>query len=634
MKSTPFNSSTVVSFFAINQLSYYLVVLWVLTFISCRSNSIPTFEPFNDSSVTTIPEEVGTLRIWQELLEDVTLANQPRALLLDHGEESLTLRINLIRSAQKSISIQTFSWEFDEVGKLILWELIQANQKRGIQVKLLIDHMFNEHQPDVIALLSTLGPSFEIKYFNPSAKKLSPSFIEKFSDLTIDFHDHNVRLHNKLLLVDNYIALTGGRNINNHYFDQVIGMNYKDRDVLLILPSGTEITNCFYSYWNSNNSISTRELIDVKKLLVENNFSKSLQKRRFFEYDIFKQISTQASNTKYIQDHFTDLLSEVERVEWIYDEPDKVDRAPVSNSAVTKRLLALMKDAESDIVIQSPYVVLSSDIQKAFTELKQKRNDVSVVISTNSLAATDNWVTYAANYKEKRVYLEELNLEMWEFKPIPTDIANMMSYEKLLSRLPFRRELSQQGVAHFKISKSLPVIGTGTGNNQIKSRGRKNIHLNAVPYLSLHAKSLVIDEQIAFVGSYNLDPRSEIYNTELGVIIHDKNFSSKLKHSIKNDIQPQNSYLIEIKKERPLLSKINMILYRISEAFPFIDLWPIRAHSSFELKAGKEQVPAGSGDFFHNWKDVGNFPGLPFFTKKQMSARMFKATGMIFKPLL
>ena len=124
--------------------------------------------------------------------------------------------------------------------------------------------------------------------------------------------------------------------------------------------------------------------------MIENNFSKSLQKRRFFEYDIFKQISAQASNIKYIQDHFTDLLCEVERVEWIYDLPDKVDRAPVSNSAVTKRLLALMKDAESDVVIQSPYVVLSSDIQNAFTELKQKRNDVSVVISTNSLAATDN----------------------------------------------------------------------------------------------------------------------------------------------------------------------------------------------------------------------------------------------------
>ena len=86
MKITPFHFSTVVSFFAVNKLSHYLVVLWVFTFISCRSNSIPTFESFNDSSVTTIPEEVGTLRIWQELLEDVTSANQPRALLLDHGE--------------------------------------------------------------------------------------------------------------------------------------------------------------------------------------------------------------------------------------------------------------------------------------------------------------------------------------------------------------------------------------------------------------------------------------------------------------------------------------------------------------------------------------------------------------------
>ncbi|MDG1326006.1 MAG: phospholipase D family protein [Opitutales bacterium] len=605
----------------------------VFSFISCRSNSIPTFEPFDGSSATPF-SDAGTFRVWRELLEEVTLANKPRALLLDHGEESLTLRINLIRSAKKSISIQTFSWEFDEVGKLILWELIQANQQRGIQVKLLIDHMFNEHQPEVIALLSTLGPSFEIKYFNPSAKRLSPSFIEKLSDLTIDFHDHNVRLHNKLFLIDNCIALTGGRNINNHYFDQVIGMNYKDRDVLLILPSSTEITNCFYSYWNSNNSISTRELIDVKKLLAENNFSKSLQKKRFFEYDIFKQISARASNKKYIHDQFVVPLCEVERVEWIYDLPDKVDRAPVSNSAVTTRLLDLMKGAETDVVIQSPYVVLSSDIQKAFAELKQKRNNVSVVISTNSLAATDNWITYAANYKEKRVYLEELNLEMWEFKPIPTDISNMMNYQQLLTRLPFKRELAPQNLISFKTNKTLPEFSVNTGIDKIKTRGRKNIHLQTVPYLSLHAKSLVIDEQIAFVGSYNLDPRSEIYNTELGVIIYDETFSSQLKQSINNDIQPQNSYLIEIKKERPLLSKINMILYRISESFPFIDLWPIRAHSSFELKRGKEPVPPGHVDFFHNWKDVGNFPGLPFFTKKQMSARIFKATGMIFKPLL
>ena len=610
------------------------LVVTAVGIISCRSTSTKIFEPYSDELSVNDSVDNGTPKLWNNILEQVSLNNKPRALILDHGEQSLILRINLIRSAQKSISIQTYSWEFDEVGKFILWELIQANQRRGVQVKLLIDHMLNEHEPEMIAFLSSLSPNFEIKYFNTSSKKLSSTFIEKISDLTIDFHDHNARLHNKLLLIDDAFAITGGRNINNHYYDQVIGLNYKDRDVLVALSNSEEILKCFDSYWNSHHSIPTRELFDVSQLIKEKNFSTSIRKNRFFDYNLFDEISIQANDENSIKDLFLKSLWEVDRVEWVYDLPGKVDRAPASDSAVTKRLLALMKAAENEVIIQSPYVVLSEDVQQVFNQLKKKKEEVAVVISTNSLAATDNWVTYAANYKEKRVYLEELNLQMWEFKPIPTDISKMMSYEKLLSRYPFRRELPLLGVSDFKINKSLPVIENSTNFLKIKSQGRKNPHLKTAPFLSLHAKSFVIDNSVAFVGSYNLDPRSEIYNTELGVIIHDEHFSYQLKKSIQRDILPRNSYLIAIKKNRPLLSMINMILYRISEKIPFMDLWPIRPHSSFELKQNQLIVPVGHRDFFKNWKDVGNFPGLPFFTKKQLSARIFKATAMIFKPLL
>jgi len=223
---------------------------------------------------------------------------------------------------------------------------------------------------------------------------------------------------------------------------------------------------------------------------------------------------------------------------------------------------------------------------------------------------------------------------MWEFKPIPSDISIMMSYEKLLTRYPFKRELPFHGVSSFKINKSLPIIEATRGFSKIRSRGRKNPHLQTAPFLSLHAKSFVIDEKVAFIGSYNLDPRSEIYNTELGVIIHDKMFSCKLKKSIQQDILPQNSYLIGIKKNRPVLSRINRILYSLSESIPFFDLWPIRPHSSFELKENQLPVQLGHKDFFQNWKDVGNFPGMKLFTKKELSARMFKVAGMVFKPLL
>jgi phosphatidylserine/phosphatidylglycerophosphate/cardiolipin synthase-like enzyme len=613
-----------------NKKILYLLIL--LSFVSCRNQTLPKFESFVNNALSDQAIRCGTSKTWGTIREIVSKTGKPRALLLDHGEESLILRINLIRSAEESILIQTFSWEFDEVGKFILWELIRANQDRGVKVQLLIDHMFNEHQPEMIAFLSTLDPNFQIKYFNPSAKKLSPSFLEKFSDIAIDFHDYNARLHNKLLLIDDFIAVTGGRNINNHYFDQVIGMNYKDRDILVILPDAEEILECFKLYWNSDQSIHTSELVDVRNIIVKDEFSKSVEKHRFFDYNVFNEISSSASDERIIQSLFMHQLLEIERIEWIYDLPDKVEKAPDYNSAVSQRLLRLMQTAEEEIIIQSPYVVLSSDTQKVFRELMNK--DVQVTISTNSLAATDNWVTYAANYNEKRVYLEDLKLKMWEFKPIPSGILHMMNYDKLLKRKPFEREYDFQSGNKFKIKKFFINKKKNSSKPDIHKVNRENPYLHTAPFLSLHAKSSVIDEKVSFIGSFNLDPRSEIYNTELGIIIHDKQFTLLLKKSIQSDISPENSYLIGIKKNRPLLSLINKFLYRFSEAIPFVDLWPIRPHSSFELKSGGIPVESGHHDFFKNWKNVGNFPGLSFFAKKQISARIFKATGMIFKPLL
>ena len=114
---------------------------FLFAFISCRSRSQETFEPYSGHPDDHEPAK-GTPDLWQTIQRDLNSDKKPKALLLEHGEQSLLLRINLIRSARKSISIQTYSWEFDEVGKFILWELIQANQTYGVRVELLIDHMF------------------------------------------------------------------------------------------------------------------------------------------------------------------------------------------------------------------------------------------------------------------------------------------------------------------------------------------------------------------------------------------------------------------------------------------------------------------------------------------------------------
>ena len=53
----------------------------------------------------------------------------------------------------------------------------------------------------------------------------------------------------------------------------------------------------------------------------------------------------------------------------------------------------------------------------------------------------------------------------------------------------------------------------------------------------MHAKSLVIDGRVAFVGSYNLDPRSERLNTEAGLLVEDEEFAGELQAEIERDVR-------------------------------------------------------------------------------------------------
>ena len=618
------------------KLSHLLFFACLLA-IGCTNRVIPTVGSVDDFSNYTKSYYSGTAKVWNEELTKSRNSGKSRAIILDHGENALALRINLIRSAQKSIRIQTFAWAFDEVGKFLLWELVRAHEDRGIKIEILIDHMFSDHDPRTISFLSTLGSGFQIKYFNPSANRLSPSLLDKLADATVDFHGHNSRLHNKLFVVDDLLAITGGRNVSNRYFDQSIGMNYKDRDVLLILPEEGKLRSLLDQYWQDVHSVPSGQMLEVSEFLERVPSPIELGRRDFCPYPIFDEIGAKASDEEWIVETFLDRSCEVDSVTWIYDLPEKVTQAPVELSTVSIALTRAIASARSEVIIQSPYFVLSEDAQELFEIKKANSPEVRVIVSTNSLAATDNWPTYAAHYREKRIYMEDLGLIMWEFRPIPKDIPDMMSYEKLLYRLPLPSETIKYGQRKFKIDKTLPPLGEVSQEVGVPSKTkdkRLNRHLQTPPYLSLHAKSMVVDANASYVGSYNLDPRSDSYNTEVGILIVDEGFARSLRDSILTDASPANSYLIGSRKKRPVLSAINKLLNLISEKIPFWDPWPIRSHTSYRLRAGKESVPEGHPGFFSNWEDVGNFPGLNLWAKKQISTRIFKATGMILKPLL
>ena len=67
-----------------------------------------------------------------------------------------------------------------------------------------------------------------------------------------------------------------------------------------------------------------------------------------------------------------------------------------------------------------------------------------------------------------------------------------------------------------------------------------------VPHFGLHAKTTVYDRKTVFVGSFNLDPRSENLNTEIGFLIESEELANEVADSILADMGPGNAWLVRL----------------------------------------------------------------------------------------
>ena len=67
--------------------------------------------------------------------------------------------------------------------------------------------------------------------------------------------------------------------------------------------------------------------------------------------------------------------------------------------------------------------------------------------------------------------------------------------------------------------------------------------------LVLHAKTLVIDRRLVYIGSFNMDPRSTHLNTEIGLIIDSPSLAQAVAALIERDMAPHNSWRLELTAE-------------------------------------------------------------------------------------
>jgi putative cardiolipin synthase len=302
-----------------------------------------------------------------------------------------------------------------------------------------------------------------------------------------------------------------------------------------------------------------------------------------------QNILRDADDRQLMHNLFVNTAHHVDKIEYYYDLPHGSKETDPERLNVTGGLYAALAAAENSVVIQSPYLVLSKRLRKLFKKLRKEHPDIELLFSTNSLAATDAFSAYAFTHKHKKHYVKTLGFNVYEFRPYPLDAS------EFFPRMPLLITEKKNGVSSGRI----PAVGP---NPTLDMPG---------PRSGLHAKSFVIDGSVSMVGSHNLDPRGEGYNTENGVIIYDQNFARELEGSIRKDTEPGNSWVVAMKPAGlPVLGGINGAIESVSRSLPVFDIWPYRSTTLYELNPGATPMLPGTEGFYQSYRNVGSFPGV------------------------
>jgi putative cardiolipin synthase len=404
------------------------------------------------------------------------------AYVLDTGAEALLARAWLAEHARESIEVQYFIWSTDNIGILAAEALLRAAE-RGVRVRVLVDDLLVD-APDRSLLALARHPRIDIRIYNPNSSVGVPLYRRVLNALT-DFRGVNQRMHDKTLVVDGQVAITGGRNMAAEYFDYNHEYNFRDRDALLLGEAAGEVRASFETFWASELAVP------VEKLLGKNPRLDDAETARIYRelHEYARSPENFAPEVRAAIAAMPAAFPEIARrtvwtdARFVSDRPGKnASRGSLRGGGRTSSTLAaLAGEARSRVVIQSPYLVVSDEAMAIFRELVAR--GVRVRISTNSLASTDNLPAFSG-YRASRAELLRLGLEIFEYRP-----------------------------------------------------GERK-----APIASLHAKTLVVDSKTVFIGTFNLDPRSENLNTEVGVILRDERLARAVEAAIETDMAPGKSW--------------------------------------------------------------------------------------------
>jgi putative cardiolipin synthase len=411
--------------------------------------------------------------------------------LLDRNELALKARLALADEAAVSLDIQYFVWQSDATGHLLIDRVLHAAD-RGVKVRILMDDFgVAGRGGDVIKL--DAHPGIEVRVFNPWSTRgtrfgTATEFLTRAYVL-------NRRMHNKTFIADGRFAVLGGRNIGDRYFGVYERFVQNDLDAMVAGPAARDIGRTFDAFWNSEHSFPaalfardprpTRPIAATQQEM-HDSIAASAALLESFALE-------PADWSGYLEELVATFAPA--RTEVVWESPDILD---FSRPRLYEEFKSFVASARSEVLISSPYFIPDAEFRALLRDLVAK--GVRVVVVTNSLA-TNNHVVAHTGYRRWRREVLSAGVELYELR---ADAEAMALYV------------------------TPPV---------------------QAEHLGLHSKAVVVDRERAFVGSPNVDPRSMVLNTEIGIVGDGAAFTSRVAALIERDISPANAWRVTMNDE-------------------------------------------------------------------------------------
>lgn len=406
--------------------------------------------------------------------------------IINSGIDGLVTRIQMIDAAERTIDMQYFIFRGDRTG-LLIGEALERAADRGVRVRILVDDGDTVAGDQKILALGRY-PNIEVRIFNPFDYRGHNAFLRQ---LDFVFHKGRLdyRMHNKLMVVDNCVALIGGRNIGAQYFQVEPDSQFADDDAFAAGEIGAKLSKTFDSYWNSEFSVPSTSL--------------PLPKERSKE----AVVSLEAGGVDYRArvasgNPFQDLIKDDGALHWakatvVCDSPDKkdVELRKKRGHLMAPEVTHAMGKVNRELLMVTPYFVPSDSEIALLGELRTRNAKVGIL--SNSLESAPA-LSAQSGYDKFRIRLLESGAQLYEVRAL---------------------------------------LSSTRGSGQTRAISRYGTY-------GLHAKLYVMDRQLLYIGSMNYDQRSWRINTEVGLLIESPAIAEEVAHRFDAMVSPDAAYRV------------------------------------------------------------------------------------------